>query len=74
VILVTGGAKGIGGAIVRAAAAGGIPVIVDREADAVKHLHKEIIVGDVIVADISAAQACNSVITQLKSSAGLTHS
>lgn len=63
VVLVTGGAKGIGAAIVRAAAAeGGIPVIVDRDADAAKHLHKEIIVGDVIVADISAAQACNSVI------------
>jgi len=63
VVLVTGGAKGIGAAIVRAAAAeGGIPVIVDRDADAARHLHKEIIVGDVIVADISAAQACYSVI------------
>jgi L-fucose dehydrogenase len=63
VVLVTGGAKGIGAAIVRAAAAeGGIPVIVDRDADAARHLHKEIIVGDVIVADISAAQVCYSVI------------
>jgi NAD(P)-dependent dehydrogenase (short-subunit alcohol dehydrogenase family) len=63
VVLVTGGAKGIGAAIVRAAVAeGGIPVIVDRDSDAAKDLHKEIIVGDVVVADISAAQACYSVI------------
>ena len=43
VVLVTGGAKGIGAAIVRAAAAdAAIPVIVDRDADAGKHLHSEI--------------------------------
>ena len=42
VVLVTGGAKGIGAAIVRAAAAeAAIPVIVDRDAEASKNLHAE---------------------------------
>jgi len=43
VVLVTGGAKGIGAAIVRAIAAeAAIPVIVDRDAEAGKNLHAEV--------------------------------
>ena len=43
VIIVTGGAKGIGGAIVRACAAeGAVPVIVNRPGDAGKKLHSEL--------------------------------
>jgi NAD(P)-dependent dehydrogenase (short-subunit alcohol dehydrogenase family) len=59
VILVTGGAKGIGAAIVRAAAAeGAIPVIVDRDADSARKLHRELSAGEVIDAELSAAEGC----------------
>jgi L-fucose dehydrogenase len=55
VVLVTGGAKGIGAAIVRAAAAeAAIPVIVDRDAEASKTLHAELRTGHVIVADLTS--------------------
>ena len=43
VVIVTGGAKGIGAAIVRACAAeGAVPVIVDRDADAGAQLRNEL--------------------------------
>lgn len=43
VVIVTGGAKGIGAAIVRACAAeGAVPVIVDRDGDAARNLQAEI--------------------------------
>lgn len=59
----TGGAKGIGAAIVRAAAAeGAIPVIVDRDTEALRQLHSEIKAGEVSIAELSAAQACYSVV------------
>jgi L-fucose dehydrogenase len=59
VVLVTGGAKGIGAAIVRTAAAeGAIPVIVDRDAEATRELHSEISTGEAIVAELSAAESC----------------
>ena len=61
VVLVTGGAKGIGAAIVRAAAAeAAIPVIVDRDAEASKHLHAELRTSHVIIADLSSPADCRS--------------
>ena len=43
VVIVTGGAKGIGAAIVRECAAeGAIPVIVGRDADAARELQDEL--------------------------------
>src|SRR5258706_12014731 len=63
IILVTGGAKGIGAAIVRAAVAeGAIPVIVDRDANAARKLHSELLVGEAIVAELSAAESCYAAI------------
>jgi len=59
VVLVTGGAKGIGAAIIRTAVAeGAIPVIVDRDADAAHKLHADLATGEVIIADLSAAESC----------------
>jgi L-fucose dehydrogenase len=59
VILVTGGAKGIGAAIVRAAfAEGAIPVIVDRDADAARRLQTELAGSELIIAEISAPESC----------------
>jgi L-fucose dehydrogenase len=63
VVLVTGGAKGIGAAIVRAAAAeAAIPVILDRDAEASKHLHAEVRTSHVIIADLSSSADCQTAI------------
>jgi L-fucose dehydrogenase len=63
VVLVTGGAKGIGAAIVRAVAAeAAIPVIVDRDVDAGKQLHTELRTSHVIVADLSNPANCQTAI------------
>jgi L-fucose dehydrogenase len=63
IVVVTGGAKGIGAAIVRTAAAeGAIPVIVDRDVEAGNHLHHQVAGSDLILAELSEAQACYSVI------------
>jgi L-fucose dehydrogenase len=61
IVLVTGGAKGIGAAIVRAAAAeAAIPVIVDRDAEASKNLHAEVRTSHVIVADLATPAGCQT--------------
>jgi len=61
IVVVTGGAKGIGAAIVRAAAAeGSIPVIIDRDPDAAKQLQSELSLSDPIIADLSTAEGCYS--------------
>jgi NAD(P)-dependent dehydrogenase (short-subunit alcohol dehydrogenase family) len=63
IVLVTGGAKGIGAAIVRTAAAeAAIPVIVDRDGDAGKQLHAEFPKSHLIVADLSSPADCQSAI------------
>jgi L-fucose dehydrogenase len=57
VVVVTGGAKGIGAAIVRAAAAEGAkPVIVDRDVAAGNQLHSQLSGSQLIIAELSAAE------------------
>lgn len=59
VVLVTGGAKGIGAAIVRAAfAEGAIVVIVDRDAEAVKQLHSQLSGSELIIAELTFPESC----------------
>jgi len=61
VVLVTGGAKGIGAAIVRAGAAeAAIPVIVDRDAEASRNLHAEVRTSHAIIADLSSPADCKA--------------
>ena len=63
VVMVTGGAKGIGAAIVKAAAAeGAIPVIVDRDVEAGNRLRSQVPASDLIIAELSAAEGSYSVI------------
>jgi NAD(P)-dependent dehydrogenase (short-subunit alcohol dehydrogenase family) len=63
VVVVTGGAKGIGAAIVRTLAAeGATAVIVDRDADAGKKLRAELRTSHVIVADLSSPADCQTAI------------
>jgi L-fucose dehydrogenase len=64
VILITGGAKGIGEAVARAAAAeGAIPVIIDRDADAGAQLQLNLrtmgMESELILAELSDSEACN---------------
>jgi len=61
--VVTGGAKGIGAAIVRGCGAeGAIPVIVDRDEEAGKQLQAELeghgVESELIIAELSAPGAC----------------
>jgi L-fucose dehydrogenase len=69
VIVVTGGAKGIGAAIVRACAdEGAIPVIVDRDAEAGKQLHSDLQSTGTkcafIDVDLSAPESCAQAVEQ----------
>jgi L-fucose dehydrogenase len=69
VILVTGGAKGIGAAIVRACAnEGAIPVILDRDAQAGKQLQAELTdrgtTCELILLDLLAADSCSQSVKQ----------
>jgi L-fucose dehydrogenase len=71
VVLITGGAKGIGAAIVRAAAAeGAIPVIVDRDPDAAKQLQAELSLSDPMIAELSSAEGCYSSVLKAVESFG----
>lgn len=70
VIVVTGGAKGIGAAIVRACASeGAIPVIVDQDLEAGSQLHLELRVAEAansfIKADLTNAAACADVVKEV---------
>ncbi len=69
VVVVTGGAKGIGAAIVRTCAAeGAVPVIVDRDADAAKQLQGELQEGratcGLVVVDLTSSEGCAQAIEQ----------
>ena len=69
VILITGGAKGIGAAISRVCGnEGGLPVIVDRDAEASRRLHAELhragVISHIIDIDVSESQNCSSAVEQ----------
>ncbi len=66
VVIVTGGAKGIGAAIVRACAAeGAVPVIVDRDADAGKTLQTEVDARcGLITSDLTKPESCQQAVAQ----------
>ena len=69
VIIVTGGAKGIGAAIVRACAAeGAVPVIVGRDASAGAELKKEIERGGgrcgIITVELASAESCERSVSE----------
>jgi L-fucose dehydrogenase len=67
VVLVTGGAKGIGAAIVRACSGeGAIPVIVDRDAEAGNQLQAELsgkgAASELIAIDLSTSEGCSQAV------------
>ena len=63
VVLVTGGAKGIGEAIVRALAAeGAAAVVVDRDIEAGNRLHGQIPASELILAELTRAESCYAAI------------
>jgi L-fucose dehydrogenase len=69
VVVITGGAKGIGAAIARAAGReGAVPVIVDRDREAASELQKSLASGGIrclaIYADLCADQDCSGAITK----------
>ncbi|HLH07718.1 MAG TPA: SDR family oxidoreductase [Terriglobales bacterium] len=65
VVLITGGAKGIGAALARSVASEqAVPVIVDRDAEAAAALQKELANVYVIVTELSKAANCESVVKQ----------
>jgi len=69
VVLVTGGGKGIGAAIVRGCAReGAVPVFVDKDAGAANQLKKELCDSGakcgLIIADIIAPEACATLVDQ----------
>jgi L-fucose dehydrogenase len=71
VVLVTGGGKGIGAAIVRSLhAEGAIPVIVDRDADAGKQLYSKLAGSKLIVAELDSAENCRRVVEETVSECG----
>ncbi len=70
VVIVTGGAKGIGAGIVHACAAeGAIPVIVGRDADAGKHVRNEVAKKggrcELISVDLSTPKSCSDSVDQV---------
>ncbi len=65
VVLITGGAKGIGAAIVRAVAAeSAIPVIVDRDAEAGRRLQGEFPASELIVGELSHPENCEAAVLE----------
>lgn len=75
VVLVTGGAKGIGAAIVQACAAeGAIPVIVDRDAEMGRKLQSELrqnnAASEMISVDLLTPEGCSQAIDQTLTALG----
>jgi L-fucose dehydrogenase len=69
VVIITGGAKGIGAAIARACAGeGAVPVIVDRDADAGKQLQTELrnagMTCGLITTELSTPENCSQAVEQ----------
>ena len=63
IVLITGGAKGIGAAIARALAVeGAIPVIVDRDEPAGKELQKGLRESELIVTELGSADGCRAAV------------
>ena len=79
VVLITGGAKGIGAAITRACAEeGAIPVIIDRDAAAGKQMEEELSRRKIqckwIGVDLTNSESCRSAVEETMSSFGRIHS
>ena len=75
VVLVTGGAKGIGAAIVRALASeGAVPVVVDRDEPAARAIEREFVASrvrvEVIVADLIDDAQCRAAVEEALARAG----
>lgn len=71
VVLITGGAKGIGEAITRTVSGeGAIPVILDRDADAARKLHSELPKTGIILTELSSAENCRKAVEQTVSEFG----
>jgi L-fucose dehydrogenase len=74
VILITGGAKGIGAAISRAAAAeSAIPVIVDKDVAAGNELYSHLPGSELVIAELSSPESCYAAVdhtTRNKKSSG----
>jgi L-fucose dehydrogenase len=79
IVIVTGGANGIGAAIVRACSVEyGVPVIVDRDGVAGKRLLAELVIGlggggaaaQLIESDVSTPEACERIIAEVINSHG----
>ena len=65
VVLITGGAKGIGAAIAHTVAAeGAIPVVLDRDGDACSRIRGELTNCEVIVAELSSSENCRKAVEQ----------
>jgi len=65
VVLITGGAKGIGAAIVRAAVAeSAIPVIVDRDTEAGNKMQSELPGSQLIIGELTSPEFCKATIEQ----------
>lgn len=75
VVIVTGGAKGIGAGIVRACAAeGAIPVIVGRDAEAGEQLQSELrrngARAELITVELSTPETCSKVVSEVARTCG----
>jgi len=69
VVLITGGAKGIGATIAHTVAQeGAIPVVVDRDQEAAEKLHADLrqrgSISYVVVAELATAEACSDAVEQ----------